>query len=187
MPENVQKLLIYWSLAVAIFVIFIASIYVAALDIGQELVEAGRKRAQQLRGKLGKKAAPDPLAGKNVAGTILPVQELTQKRQWVQDVVSGAARGLGLDVRVLTLQDSKEHYLVHFSDGARLLTYRVDRDWVEAAINGDQEKLAKIKDVVEEYLRVQWKGEKPKPKPAAPSAAEKPEEKQAEVEGTTEA
>ncbi|MDR7434030.1 MAG: hypothetical protein QN189_02750 [Armatimonadota bacterium] len=150
----------YWSLAFVIFAIFLAALYVAWLDIRREVREAAQKKATQRRVL---RAAVNPFEGKTVSQTLAPVQQLSDKRRWVLDQVLQISAKLGMNARVLVLQDSKEHYLVHISDDHRLLTYRVDRDWVEEALQGNREKEEKIVQVVEGYLRRQWFGEKPNP------------------------
>jgi|DewCreStandDraft_2_1066082.scaffolds.fasta_scaffold01279_13 hypothetical protein len=149
----------YWSLAFVIFAIFLGALYVAWLDFRRELLEAAQRRGTLRRG-LRAATAFNPSGGKTVSQTLAPVQQLSEKRRWVLDQVLAISAKLGVQARIFVLQDSKEHYLIHLSDDHRLLTYRVDRDWVEEALKGNDEKLGKIHQVVESYLRKQWLGEK---------------------------
>ncbi len=116
----------------------------------------------------------DPLAGRSVAETLAPTA-MDDRERWVFHLVSGIAISLRLHVRILVLQDSMEHYVVHFVQGKRLTTYRVDKAWVADAMAGKADQRERIHKAVEQYLRREFLGgqiaAKPVPAPAAAPAA----------------
>jgi hypothetical protein len=73
-----------------------------------------------------------------------------------------------------------DHYLVHFTQGKRLITYRVDKAWVADAMAGKADQRERIIAAVEQYLRQEFLGQRIAPKPApapakpAPAAAAVP-------------
>jgi hypothetical protein len=69
-------------------------------------------------------------------------------------------------VGILVLQDSMDHYLVHFTQGKRLTTYRVDKAWVADAMAGKADQRERIIAAVEQYLRQEFLGQRITPKPA---------------------
>lgn len=149
----------YWSLTVAVFIFFLFAILVAFLDVFDELRESARKRRAQRRpGALD----PNPLVDRSVAATILPGpgQRLDARRLWVAQMAGEIAGRLGLShkVQTLVLEDSKGHALVHFTGGARLQSYRVDRAVVEAAMAGDASKAATVADLLERHLAADFLG-----------------------------
>jgi hypothetical protein len=162
-----SKFLIYWSLTFAILVIWIFSFGVALADVKDEFWEKIRKQAA------GKKSAPrpDPLAGRSVAETLTP-PAMDARQAWVFDEVSKVARTLGLTLKILVLQDSMDHFLVHFAQGKKLTSYRVDKAWVAEGMGGTAEQIEKarerIREAIERHLRVEFLGETPAP-PAPPS------------------
>lgn len=161
-----SKFLTYWSLAFAVFFIWIMSIAVALADVKDELLDKIYKR-WVARGKARLRPA-NPLAGLSVAET-LPSPARTEVQDWVYGEVSRIAGSLGLSVKIVVMQDSMDHFLVHFAQGARLVTYRVDKAWVADARAGKADQLERIRRAVEQYLRVEFLGEKPAPPPAAPA------------------
>ena len=169
-----SKFLTYWSLAFAVFFIWIMSIAVALADVKDELLDKISKQ-WVARGKARLRPA-NPLAGLSVAET-LPSQARTEAQEWVYVEVSGIAHSLGLNVKIIVLQDSMDHFLVHFTQGRRLVTYRVDKAWVADARAGKTDQLERMRRAVEQYLRVEFLGEKPAPPPAPaakPAAAAAP-------------
>ena len=169
-----SKFLTYWSLAFAVFFIWIMSIAVALADVKDELLDKIYKQ-WVARGKARLRPA-NPLAGLSVAET-LSSPARTEAQEWVYGEVSRIAGSLGLAVKIIVLQDSMDHFLVHFAQGARLVTYRVDKAWVADARAGKTDQLERIRRAVGQYLRVEFLGEKPAPPPAAAapaSAAAKP-------------
>jgi hypothetical protein len=166
----VSKFLTYWSLAFAVFFIWIVSIAVALADVKDELLDKIHKR-WVARGKARLRPA-NPLAGLSVAETLTPPAR-TESQDWVYGEVSRIAQSLGLSVGIVVLQDSMDHFLVHFTQGARLVTYRVDKAWVADARAGKTEQLERIRRAVEQSLRVEFLGEKP-PAPPPPAPAAKP-------------
>lgn len=170
-----SKFLTYWSLAFAVFFIWIMSIAVALGDVKDELLDKIYKQ-WVARGKARLRPV-NPLAGLSVAET-LSSPARTEAEEWVYGEVSRIAASLGLAVKIIVLQDSMDHFLVHFAQGARLVSYRVDKAWVADARAGKADQLARIRRAVEQYLRVEFLGEKPVPPlaaaPAPPAAAAAP-------------
>jgi hypothetical protein len=166
----VSKFLTYWSLAFAVFFIWIVSIAVALADVKDELLDKIHKQ-WVARGK-ARLRPTNPLAGLSVAETLVAPAR-TESQDWVYGEVSRIAQSLGLSVGIVVLQDSMDHFLVHFTQGARLVTYRVDKAWVADARAGKTDQLERIRRAVEQYLRVEFLGEKP-PAPPAPAPAAKP-------------
>lgn len=165
---TLSRFLTYWSLTFAILVIWGFSVAVALADVKDELLEKIRKRVGRARLR-----PMDPLAGRAVAET-LATTAMDEKERWVFYLVSEIAIPLKLNVRIMVLQDSMEHYLVHFAQGKRLLSYRVDKAWVADAMAGKAEARERIHAAVERYLRQELLGQKVPPKapaPAAPKAA----------------
>jgi len=159
MPPALAKFFTYWSLTFAVFLIYMFSMFVAGLDVWESIMESVRKRRKEM--------APvpaydlNPMAGKTIAGTlgIGPGQQPDAKRQWVLDRAAAVAQGLGLtQIRIVVLEDSKEHPLVHFHDGTQLRSYRVDKTWVAEARAGNSEREQQIKDLLERYLAADFLG-----------------------------
>jgi hypothetical protein len=163
-----SKFLTYWSLAFAVFFLWIMSILVALADVKDEVLEKIRKQGAA-RGKARLRPA-NPLAGLSVAET-LSQPARTEAQDWVFGEVSRIAESLKLPVRIIVLQDSMDHFLVHFTQGPRLVTYRVDKAWVADARAGKADQLERVRRAVEQYLRVEFLGEKPAPPPAAAAPA----------------
>jgi len=164
----VSRFLTYWSLAFAVFFIWIVSIAVALADVKDELLDKIHKQ-WVARGKARLRPA-NPLAGLSAAET-LPSSARTEAQEWVYGEVSRIANSLGLSVKIAVLQDSMDHFLVYFAQGQRLVTYRVDKAWVADARSGKTDQPERIRRAVEQYLRVEFLGEKPAPPPAAAPAA----------------
>ena len=163
-----SKFLTYWSLAFAVFFIWIVSIAVALADVKDELLDKIHKQ-WLARGKARLRPA-NPLAGLSVAET-LPLSARTEAQEWVYGEVSRIAASLRLSVKIIVLQDSMDHFLVHFAQGQRIVTYRVDKAWVADARAGKTDQAERIRRAVEQYLRVEFFGEKPAPPPVAAPAA----------------
>jgi hypothetical protein len=156
-----SKFLVYWSLTFAILMIWIFSIAVALADVKDEFWEKIRKQGA------GKKSAlrpTDPLAGRSVAETLTP-PAMDARQEWVFGLVSQLARTLGLTLKILVLQDSMDHFLVHFAQGKKLTSYRVDKEWVADGMAGKADQIERarerIRQAIERHLRVEFLGEKP--------------------------
>ena len=143
------------------------SIAVALADVKDEMLEKIRKRVGRARLR-----PVDPLAGQSVAETLAPTA-MDEKERWVFHLVSEVAIALRLHVKILVLQDSMGHYLVHFVQGKRLTSYRVDKAWVADAMAGKAEARERTYAAIDQYLRQEFLGQKIPPK-AAPAAAPKP-------------
>lgn len=156
---DLNLLLRYWSLTFAVFVFYLFAMLVAAMDVFDELAEAARKRRAAAKGPV---LDPNPLAGKTVAETLLPGpgQRLDAKREWVANLAKALVTRLGAEQRIRTvvLEDSKGHPLVHFSDGKRVETYRVDRTIVEAAMAGDTAKVEEVKELLTRHVSADFLG-----------------------------
>ena len=143
------------------------SIAVALADVKDEMLEKIRKRVGRARLR-----PVDPLAGQSVAETLAPTA-MDEKERWVFHLVSEVAIALRLNVKILVLQDSMGHYLVHFIQGKRLTSYRVDKAWVADAMAGKAEARERTYATIDQYLRQEFLGQKVPPK-AAPAPAPKP-------------
>jgi len=159
MPPPVAKFFTYWSLTFAVFLIYLFSLLVAGLDVWDSLMETVRKRRKEM--------APvqaydlNPLAGKTIASTlgIGPGQRPDPKRQWVLDRATAVAQRLGLgQIRIVVLEDSKEHPLVHFHDRQALKSYRLDKTWVAEARAGNTERQQQIDELLKRYLASDFLG-----------------------------
>ena len=166
---TLSKFLVYWSLTFAILFIWAFSIATAMADVKDDLLANVRKRVGRARLR-----PIDPLAGRSVAETLAPTA-MDEKERWVFHLVSAMAIALRLQVGILVLQDSMGHYLVHFTQGKRLVTYRVDKAWVADAMAGKADQRERISAAVEQYLRQEFLGQaipaKTAPAPAKPAAA----------------
>lgn len=159
MPQPLAKFFTYWSLTLAVFLIYLFSLLVAGLDIWTSVMEAVRKRRKEQPPP--RALEPNPMAGKTVAATlgIGPGQLPDAKRQWVLDRATEVAGTLGLThVRILVLEDSKEHPLVHWHDGRDLKSYRVDKTWVAEARAGNAQREQQIRDLLDRYLAADFLG-----------------------------
>ncbi len=157
---NLSKFLTYWSLLFAVLTIWGFSTLVALGDVKDELLDAFKRRwAASAKSKL---ALVDPLAGRTPAET-LTSRPLTESQTWLLGQVVPITDRLGLGVRTLVLQDTFEHYVVYVTQGKRLVTYRLDRAWVEEARAGNADQLVRIRNGVERYLRREFLGEEPAP------------------------
>jgi hypothetical protein len=162
---TLSKFLTYWSLTFAILVIWGFSVAVAFADVKDEALSAIRKKLGRARLR-----PIDPLAGRAVSET-LATTVMDEKERWVFHVVSEISIPLKLNVRIMVVQDSMAHYLVHFAQGKRLLSYRVDKTWVADAMAGKAEARERIHTAVDQYLRQEFLGQKIPPKVPAPPAA----------------
>ena len=158
MPDWMARFFTYWSLTFAVFFIYVFAMVVAGLDVWGDLMDRVRKRRADLPGARG--PVPSPLLGKSVASTIGigPGQAPDAKRAWVRDRAQAAADKVGAKVSVLVLEDSKEHPLVHFHDGTRLRSYRVDKTWVAEARGGNADRARQIEELLERYLASDFLG-----------------------------
>jgi len=161
--SKIQPFLTYWSLTIAVLVIWGFSVAVAMADVKDDMLAKIRKQIGRARLR-----PVDPLAGRSVAETLAPTA-MDERERWVFHLVSGIAISLKLNVRILVLQDSMGHYLVHFAQGKRLITYRVDKAWVADAMAGKADQRERIYKAVEQYLRQEFLGQ-PIAKPAAAPA-----------------
>ena len=168
---TLTKFLTYWSLTFAIVFIWAFSVAVALADVKEDMLAKIRKKVGRARLR-----PVNPLAGRTTAETLAPMA-MDEKERWVFHLVSGIAIALRLQVGILVLQDSMDHYLVHFTQGKRMITYRVDKAWVADAMSGKADQRERIIAAVEQYLRQEFLGQRitPKPTPApakpAPPAA----------------
>lgn len=188
MPEALQKFLAYWSLTIAVVFFFLFAFVVAGLDVWAQIKDNVKKRRPQIR-SAGRPTDVNPLAGQTVAATLGmgPGQQPDATRQWILDLAAGIARKLHLSVRILVLEDSKNHPFIHIHDGTQLKTYRIDKTWVAEARAGSGEREAQIKDLIERYLSADFLGMRDRRPPrttelareaatkAAPKAAATPE------------
>jgi hypothetical protein len=158
-----SKFLTYWSLTFAILIIWAFSVAVALADVKDEMLVKLRKQFARSRLR-----PVNPLAGRSVAETLAP-PAMDEKERWVFHLVSASAISLKLPVGILVLQDSMGHYLVHFTQGKRLVTYRVDKAWVADAMAGKADQRERINAAVEQYLRQEFLGQPIAPKTAAPT------------------
>jgi hypothetical protein len=164
---DLSKFLTYWSLTFAILIIWGFSIAVALADVKDEFLNKLKKQPAAA----AKPGSTDPLAGRSVAETLRP-PAMTKNQAWVFELVSQIAATLRLDVKIAVLQDSMDHYLVHFIRGKQLVSYRVDKAWVADAMAGKADQRERIQEAVGQYLRQEFFGEKMTPKaPAAPAKA----------------
>jgi hypothetical protein len=149
----------YWSLTFAVLLIFLFAFIVTAMDVREEIADALRK-AQAKRGRTKPKFT-DPLAGSSVAATLDPGanRTLPAHLQWVYDRVVPIARKAGIDARILVYEDSKNHPLIHVTDGKRLISYRLDKTLAQEALAGDVEKMAETDRRIEAFLRLEWLGD----------------------------
>ncbi len=163
---TLSKFLTYWSLTFAIVLICIFSIAVALADVKDELLDKIQKQwATRAKARM---RPIDPLADRSPAETLMP-RALDEKESWVLHLVSQIAIALKLNVRILVLQDSQGHYLVHFAQGKRLTSYRVDKAWVADAMAGKADQRERIFAAVEQYLRQEVLGEPPRRAAPAPA------------------
>jgi hypothetical protein len=195
MPPELKRFFTYWSLTFAVLMFYTFAALVAGLDIWGQIMENVRKRRPQLKPK-GPLLDPNPLRGKNIAATIGmgPGQQPNEKRQWVLERATEVARQLKLNVRILVLEDNKEHPFVQITDGQALKTYRVDKTWLAEARAGNAERERQIKDLLERYMASDFLGiEDVRPKrttelareaAAKPSAAARPAQPAQETPAT---
>ena len=163
--SKLQPFLTYWSLTIAVLVIWGFSVAVAMADVKDDMLAKIRKQLGRARLR-----PVDPLAGRSVAETLAPAA-MDERERWVFYLVSGIAISLKLNVRILVLQDSMGHYLVHFAQGKRLITYRVDKAWVADAMAGKADQRERIYKAVEQYLRQEFLGQAIAKPAAAPAGA----------------
>ncbi|HXF81728.1 MAG TPA: hypothetical protein VNN19_03125 [bacterium] len=159
MPPALAKFFTYWSLTFAVFLFYLFAFIVAGMDIWESLMETVRKRRQTLRPAPA--YDPNPLAGRTIAATLGggPGQRPDAKRGWVLDRARAAAQALGLDrLQIVVLEDSKEHPLVHFTDGRQLRSYRVDKTWVAEGRAGNADRERQIIDLLQRYLASDFLG-----------------------------
>jgi hypothetical protein len=184
--EFLKPILRYWSLTWAVFVFWGFAILVAGLDVVNSAREAAKKkRAEQ---KPQPKLDPNPLTAMSVAETVMrgPGQKLDAKREWVLRMATDIVKQVNPTppVQTLVLEDSKGHPIVHFSNGTRLESYRVDRTLLEGAMKGEVTKIIELADMLKRHLTADFLGREDvrparttelardaKPAAAAPAAA----------------
>jgi hypothetical protein len=186
--DALKPLLRYWSLTFAVFTFYLFAMLVALIDVVGELRDAARKKRAAAKAPA---LDPNPLAGVTVAQSVFPGpgQQLDTKREWVARLAAEIAGHINPPVKTLVLEDSKGHPLVHFSDGKRLETYRVDRTLVDKAMAGDAAGVAELKELLTRHLIADFLGTESvrpprttelareagaKPTPATPAAAARP-------------
>jgi len=180
MPEVLKPFLRYWSLTLAVFVIYFFAFLAAVVDIVAELQEQVRKKRAEAPARAAAPVLdPNPLQGRTIAQTFAsPGQLLDAKRQWVRDRVAGVLEDLGIRARVLVLEDSKGHPFIQVSDGQRLMTYRINRDAVVQGRAGDPQKVDEIRDLLRRHLAADFLGQEgqrpPRTTELAREAAAKP-------------
>ncbi|MDR7420112.1 MAG: hypothetical protein QN178_14505 [Armatimonadota bacterium] len=149
----------YWALTFAVFVFYFFALIVASLDVLEGLRETARKRRADRKPIV---LDPNPLVAKNVAETVFPGpgQRIEGRREWVARTVDEIVRKVNPQppVKVLVLEDSKGHPLVHFSNGSRLESYRFDRDLVDAAMAGNAAKVTEVVDRLTRHLTADFLG-----------------------------
>lgn len=161
MPPELAGFFKYWSLTFAVFFIYLFSVLVAGFDVWDGLMATVRKRRREMPAL--PPLDPNPMKHKTVAQTLGmgPGQMPDEKRRWVLDRARAVADSLGLaGIRILVLEDSKEHPFVHFHDGKQIRTYRVDKTWLAEARAGNAQREAQIKDLFERYLASDFLGRK---------------------------
>ncbi len=153
MSPELKRFFTYWSLTFAVLIFYTFAMLVAGLDVWDHIKENVRKRRGQLKGT-GPGLDPNPLKGRTIAGTLGmgPGQQPDEKRQWVLDRATEVAQKLKLSVKILVLEDNKEHPFVHITDGKDLKTYRVDKTWVAEARAGNKEREQQVQDLLERYM-----------------------------------
>ena len=149
----------YWALTLAVFVFYIFAIVVASLDVFADLAETARKRRAERKPAV---LDPNPLASRTIAQTIFPGpgQQLDGMRGWVAHLAEDLVRQVNPrpPVQTLVLEDSKGHPFVHFSNGQRLETYRLDRAMVDAAMTGDAARMAEVSERLRGHLTADFLG-----------------------------
>ncbi len=199
MPEFIKPFLRYWSLTLAVFIIYFFAFLAAVVDIVVDLQEQVRKKRAAAPPVAGPLLDPNPLKGKTLAQTFQsPGQRLDAKRQWVSDHVATVLNDLGISARALVLEDSKGYPFIQVSDGRRLATYRVNKEAVAAGRAGDTGKIEEIRDYLLRHLAADFLGQEEmrpprttelareaaaKPAPARPPAPASPAARPAGGEG----
>ncbi len=160
MPEFLKPFLRYWSLTLAVFVIYLFAFLAAIVDVVVDLQEQVRKKRATASSPAGPRLDPNPLRGKTVAQTFQsPGQRMDAKRQWVYDHVATVLHDLGIPARALVLEDSKGHPFIQVSDGRRLVTYRVNREAVERGRAGEASRIHEIRDYLRRHLAADFLGQ----------------------------
>lgn len=159
MSPELKRFFTYWSLTFAVMAFYTLAMVVAGFDIWDKIMDNVRKRRGHLPPKVPAMDT-NPLAGKTIAQTLGmgPGQQPNEKRQWVLDRATAVAKKLTLKVRILVLEDSKEHPLVQITDGKQLKSYRVDKTWVAEARAGDRTREDEITDLLERYMASDYLG-----------------------------
>lgn len=168
----------YWSLTLAVFVIYVFAFLAAATDIAVELTEQIRKKRAS-RAARGGARQPYPLRGRSIAETLdSPGQRLDDKRRWVHDHVATVLAELGIKARVLVMEDSMHHPFLQITDGRRMVTYRINKAAVEKGRAGDTSKIEEIKKFLRGHLTADFLGKEdqrpPRTTELAREAAAKP-------------
>ena len=179
MPDFIKPFLRYWSLTLAVFVIYAFAFLAAIVDILMDAQEQVRKKRAAAQPVVGPVLDPNPHKGRTIAQTFdSPGQQPDAKRQWVQDHVATVLNELGISARVLVLEDSKAYPFIQISDGRRIVTYRVNKDAVTQGRAGDTQKIDEIRDYLRRHLAADFLGQEemrpPQTTELAREAAAKP-------------
>ncbi len=160
MPEFLKPFLRYWSLTLAVFVIYLFAFLAAIVDVVVDLQEQVRKKRATASPPAGPRLDPNPLRGRTIAQTFQsPGQQLDAKRRWVYEHVATVLHDLGINARALVLEDSKGHPFLQVSDGRRLVTYRVNREAVEQGRAGSPHRIQEIRDYLRRHLTADFLGQ----------------------------
>ncbi|MDQ7848724.1 MAG: hypothetical protein QN152_08280 [Armatimonadota bacterium] len=160
MPEFLKPFLRYWSLTLAVFVIYLFAFLAAIVDVVVDLQEQVRKKRATVSSPARPRLDPNPLRGRTIAQTFQsPGQRMDAKRQWVHDHVATVLHDLGITARALVLEDSRGHPFIQVSDGRRLVTYRVNREAVEQGRAGDANRIHEIRDYLRRHLTADFLGQ----------------------------
>lgn len=160
MPEFLKPFLRYWSLTLAVFVIYFFAFLAAVVDVVADLQEQVRKKRAAAPARAGPLLDPNPLKGKTIAQTwSSPGQQPDAKRAWVRDHVATVLGELGIAARVLVLEDSKGYPFIQVSNGTRLVTYRVPKDAVTQGRAGDTQKVDAIREYLHRHLAADFLGQ----------------------------
>jgi hypothetical protein len=149
----------YWALTLAVFFIYVFSFAVASMDVRQEIADAVAKA--QAKKSRPRPRFENPQAGVSVAETFRQPANLAlpPHLQWVLDLARPIADRLGVKGALHVYEDSKGHPLVHVNDGARMISYRLEKSVAQDAIAGDAAKAAEAQKRLEQFLRLEWLGD----------------------------
>ncbi|MGH2626673.1 MAG: hypothetical protein ACRDHY_08500, partial [Anaerolineales bacterium] len=157
----------------AVFVFYLFMFLAAMVDVAIEVREEMRKRRAAAKPRTGPVLDPNPLKDRTIAQTFAsPGQQLDPTRQWVRDHVAVVLGEMGINrAQILVLEDSKHHPFIQVSDGARLRTYRVPKEAVEAGRGGDMAKIEEIKTYLRGHLAADFLGQEDRRPPVTTELA----------------